>query len=133
MNFKFDDREYMLNEENLDAFFNDEESPINNIDEEFILNLLKDRTLDFEKAYYNFPCEYCRDKEKKKPFPFLEYHFYIYTKDGNYVTDSLKTEEEGTSFVRLEREGKVDNSYIVSIIVCRECGKYTIEIEEFEI
>lgn len=133
MNFKFKDREYSLNKKNLDAFFNDEENPINNIDEEFILNLLEGKELDFEKAYYSFPCEYCKDETKKKPFPFLEYHFYLYTKDNNYVTNSLKVEEEENSFDALEKMGKVDNSYIVSIIVCINCGKYSIEIEEFEI
>ena len=55
MNFKFQDKEYNLNKENLDAFFNDEENPINNIDEEFILSFLEGIDLDFEKAYYSFP------------------------------------------------------------------------------
>ena len=103
MNFKFDNKEYSLNKEYLDAFFNDEENPINNIDEEFVLNLLKGRNLDFEKAYYSFPCEYCRDESKKKQFPFLEYHFYLYTKDNNYVTNSLKVYEEETTFDELEK------------------------------
>ena len=50
MNFKFKDKEYNLNKENLDAFFNDEENPINNIDEEFILSFLEGIDLDFEKS-----------------------------------------------------------------------------------
>ena len=43
------------------------------------LDELEKENLDFEKAYYSFPCEYCKDETKKKPFPFLEYHFYLYT------------------------------------------------------
>lgn len=133
MNFIFDEKEYILNDEKLVDFFNDEENPINNIDYKDILSILEGRELDFEKAYYSAPCSECFEGEKQKAYPFLEYHFYIYTKDNEVVISSLETEEQNTSYRRLESTGKLDNSYIVSIIVCKECGEYTIEIEEFEI
>lgn len=135
MKFKFEEKEYLLEDEKLVDFFNDEENPIENIDANKILNILDGRELDFEKSYYSSPCAGCFDKEagRQKAYPFLEYHFYLYTKDKEVVISSLQTEEENTSFVRLKLNGKVDNSYIVSVIVCMECGEYTIEIEEFEI
>lgn len=133
MNFIFDGKEYILNDEKLVDFFNDEENPINNIDSEVIFRILEGRELDFERAYYSAPCSGCFDGDKQKAYPFLEYHFYIYTKDNEFVISSLEAEEQNTSYTRLESIGKLDNSYIVSIIVCKECGEYTIEIEEFEV
>ena len=124
-----------LENERLEGFFNDENNPIKDINEETIINMIKDRNVDFEKAYHSLTCESCGGEkvENERAYKFLEYHFYIYTKDGKYVTNSLAVEEEGKSFNRLQREGLVDNSYIVSIIVCAGCGAFNIEIEEFEI
>lgn len=124
-----------LDKEKINGFFNDEENPISNINEETILNIIEDRELDFEKAYYSLTCEECGGEkvENERAYKFLEYHFYIYTRNGEYVTNSLDVEDNETSFIKLQREGKVDNSYIVSIIVCSNCGAFTIEIEEFEI
>ena len=124
-----------LENEKLEGFFNDENNPIKDINEETIIKMIKDRNVDFEKAYYSLTCESCGGEkvENERAYKFLEYHFYIYTKDGKYVTNSLAVEEEGKSFNRLQREGLVDNSYIVSIIVCAGCGAFNIEIEEFEI
>ena len=122
-----------LENEKLEGFFNDENNPIKDINEETIINMIKDRNV--EKAYYSLTCESCGGEkvENERAYKFLEYHFYIYTKDGKYITNSLAVEEEGKSFNRLQREGLVDNSYIVSIIVCAGCGAFNIEIEEFEI
>lgn len=41
--------------------------------------------IDFDTQYYKEACVECLDgvKEKQKFFAFLEYHFYIYTKDQN--------------------------------------------------
>ena len=124
-----------LENEKLEGFFNDENNPIKDINEETIINMIKDSNVDFEKAYSSLTCESCGGEkvENERAYKFLEYHFYIYTKDGKYVTNSLAVEEEGKSFNRLQREGLVDNSYIVSIIVCAGCGAFNIEIEEFEI
>lgn len=134
MKFTAREKEYELDEKKLTAFLNDEEMPIEDIDADYILNIIKDINPDFEVAYYSSACEECGSgNEKKKAYPFFEYHFYLYTKDNKVVTNSLKVENENTSFVRLLSTGKVDDSYIVSIIVCRECGSFSIEIEEFEI
>lgn len=130
-----DNKEYLLDKEHFGGILNDEENPINNIDEEFILNILEKRNLDFEKAYYSAPCTKCESggKNKLRAYPFYEYHFYLYTKDRNVVWNSFKVEEEGYSFTRMEREGKADDSYIVSVIICAECGDYEIEVEQFEV
>lgn len=135
MNFKVRDKEYTLDLEKFDGFYNDEENPIEDITEKDILEILEGRELDFEVAYYESRCEHCKSKVEgiKKAYRFLEYHFYLYTKNNKLVISSLEAEDKGETFTKLSRLGKVDNSYIVSIIVCAECGIYTIEIEEFEI
>ena len=72
-------------------------------------------------------------KEKEKFFPFLEYHFYIYTKDGKYVISTIDKDYKGKSFNKLYRANLVDDSYIVSIIVCKHCEDYIIQIENCEV
>ena len=134
--FKFDEKDYELNEENLDSFFNDEENPINDVDEKKIIEILNSSDkVDFSKEYFNLACGNCKTgvEEKKKFFDFLGYNFYIFTKDGNYVISNIEPEYEGTTFDRLHMMGKVDNSYLVTINVCRHCGEYSVEIEEFEL
>lgn len=125
----------ILQKNMLSGFFNDEENPIVNIDEDIIYGILENREIDFENAYYSLKCEECGGMkvENERAYKFLEYHFYIYTKNNEYVTNSLDVEEEGLTFNKLQIQGKVDNSYIVSIIVCAECKTFTIEVEEFEI
>ena len=95
---------------------------INNSPEEII----------FDEEFYIEACPKCLKgiKEKEKFFPFLEYHFYIYTKENKYVINTLCKEYENTSYNKLARAGKIDNSYIVSVVVCPCCGNYTIEIEQ---
>jgi hypothetical protein len=134
MKFLAGNQEYFLDKEHFGELLNDEENPIKNISEDDILNTLEGKELDFEKAYYNYPCLSCKSEKqgKSKSYEFFEYHFYIYTKDGEVVSNSFET-EEGYSYAKMEREGKVNSSYIVSIIVCAECGYFEIEIEEFEI
>ena len=135
--FKFEDKEYILTEENLEYFANDEETPIKNICEEDIINMMNNNSseVDFAKAYFNLACENCQDgvADKKKFFAFLEYLFFIYTKNEEVVISRIDKEYEGLSYNRLERAGKVDNSYIVSINVCKNCGSYSIEIEQLEV
>lgn len=135
MEFIVNEKKYSLDKSNLDAFLNDEERPIKDLNADDILNILEGRDLDFEVAYYESICEKCKSKIEgiKRAYRFLEYHFYLYTKDDKLVISSLEAEDEGKTFTKMQRLGEVDNSYIVSIIVCAECGVYTIEIEEFEI
>lgn len=134
--FKYNEKEYILNEQNLEYFVNDEVNPIMDVNEEKIIEILNNGDkVDFSKAYFDLPCENCKTglEEKKKFFDFLGFNFYIYAKDRKYVVSTLDREYEGMSFNRLQKSGKVNESYIVIINVCKHCGSYSIEIEEFEV
>lgn len=134
--FIFDDKEYVLSENNLEYFVNDEENELGNLEVSDILNLLKNSDeVDFQSAYYEACCSNCKagKEEKKKVFDFLEYYFYAYGKDAKFVTSSIDNEYDKKSFTRLNMEGVVDTSYLVTVMVCRHCGTYAIEIEEFEV
>lgn len=130
---KYEDKEYNLNKENLIEIINDEENKLEGIEIEEILRLLNEgENVSFEKAYYDTPCEECNGnfKEKKSISEYLEYYFYIYSKDGKYVISNISKEYENLTFNRLKLEGKVDDSYIVTVIVCANCFKYLVQIEE---
>lgn len=134
--FQYNGKEYILNEENLEYFANDEVNPIMDVNEEKIIGILNNSDkVDFSKAYFDLPCENCKTglEEKKKFFDFLGFNFYIYAKERKYVVSTLDREYEGMSFNRLQRSGKINESYIVIINVCKHCGTYSIEIEEFEV
>ena len=134
--FKYNEKEYILNEQNLEYLVNDEVNPIMDVNEEKIIEILNNSDkVDFSKAYFDLPCENCKTglEEKKKFFDFLGFNFYIYAKDRKYVVSTLDREYEGMSFNRLQKSGKVNESYIVIINVCKHCGSYSIEIEEFEV
>ncbi len=88
MKFMANNKEYILNKEHFGEFLNDDENPIKDIDEEYILNILEGKELEFEKAYYNYPCLSCKSEKqgKSKAYEFYEYHFYLYTiPTGRYV------------------------------------------------
>ena len=130
--FTYEDIEYILNEKNCSELINDEEKPVKGITVENILSMLKEsESTDFDIEYYQEACPECLAgvKEKQKFFGFLEYHFYIFTKKGEYVISDISKEYEGLSFNKLSRQGKVDDSYIVSIIICEKCQDYIIQIE----
>ena len=130
--FTYNDIEYILNEKNCSELINDEEKPVKGITVEDILSMLKEsESTDFDIEYYQEACPECLAgvKEKQKFFGFLEYHFYIFTKKGEYVISDISKEYEGLSFNKLSRQGKVDDSYIVSIIICEKCQDYIIQIE----
>lgn len=134
--FKYNEKEYILNEQNLEYFVNDEVNPIMDVNEEKIIEILNNSDkVDFSKAYFDLPCENCKTglEEKKKFFDFLELNFYIYAKDRKFVISTLDKKYEGLSYNKLQKSGKVNQSYIVIIDVCKNCGNYSIEIEEFEI
>lgn len=133
--FTFKDKSYDLKEDNCNDFINDEENPVIGLELSKVLEILKESDkVDFGLEYYGEPCEGCLagKEEKVKYFNFLEYHFYVFTKDSNYVMSNISKEYESTSFTQLFKRGKVDNSYIVSVIVCENCGSYSIEIEQCE-
>lgn len=130
--FKFKEKEYVLNEEKLECFFNDDEKPIKKIEIDNILELLTENNkVEFDLEYYSKACEECGN-DGNKPFGFLENHFYIFTNNYEYITSSISKDYIENSFSQLRREGKVDDSYIVSVIVCKDCGKYSVEIEQLE-
>ena len=111
--FTYEDTEYILNANNCSELINDEEKPVKGINVDSILNMLNEAGV----------------KEKQKFLGFFEYHFYILTKKGEYVISDISKEYKGLSFNKLSRQGKVDDSYIVSIIICEKCQDYIIQIE----
>lgn len=131
--FNYNDKIYELGEENFNGLINDDENPVIGFEVSDILDLLNQHDeVDFNMEYYKQPCENCLwgKEEKAKYFNFLEYHFYIFTKDGEYVISNISKEYENTSFKRLLNAKRVDNSYIVSVMVCANCGDYSVDIEE---
>ncbi|MDF2592537.1 MAG: hypothetical protein K0S75_2003 [Clostridia bacterium] len=134
--FVYNNKEYELGEENCSYMRNDEEHPVAGIERNNIIELLcQQEMVDFDVEYYDQPCQNCSDleKEKSKYFKFLGYHFFIYTKKDKYVISEISKEYEGTTFNKLLKQGIVDDSYIVNLVACAECGDYTIEIEQCEV
>ena len=101
--FNYDEKQYILNEDNCSGLLNDEEKPVKNINLSNIIELLKQNDNDFDVEYYQEACPECLAgvKEKEKFFPFLEYHFYIYTKNQEYVISDISKDYEGLSFNKL--------------------------------
>ena len=131
-----DEKKYVLGEDNCDYFENDIDQPVIGIDGSDILGLLKEgKEVNFNLEYYDEPCENCLAgiKEKLKYFEFLEYHFYLFTKKNEYVISSISKEYGEMSITKMFKIGKIDNSYIVSVMICKSCGNYSIEIEQCEV
>jgi len=134
--FTYNEKTYELGEDNCSYLMDDEEHPVAGIEIPDILDMLNQvDEVNFDLKYYGQPCQNCRagKEEKAKFFKFLEYHFYIFTKNGEYVMSSISKEFTNTSFTRLLKEGKTDNSFIVSVIVCINCGEYSVEIEQCDV
>ena len=132
MKFLFDTKEYNLEANKCSAFLNDDEKPVTGLDVYDVLNILENNDkVDFDRQYYQEACPKCLYgvKEKEKFFPFLEYYFYILTKNQKYVVSDISKEYEDLSFNKLYKKGEVDDSYIVCIIICEHCGEYLIQIE----
>lgn len=130
--FNFEEQEYILEEKNCSGLINDEEKPVKDLTVSKIIDMLNNgEDIDFDVEYYQEACPECLAgvKEKQKFFAFLEYHYYIFTKDGKYIINDICKDYEGLSFNKLSRQGKVDDSYIVSIIVCKNCQDYIIQVE----
>ena len=130
--FNYENEEYIVDKTNCTELINDDEKPVKGIDIDTILNLINQcDDVDFDMEYYQEACPECLAgvKEKQKFFGFLEYHFYIFTKNGEYVISDIDKSYEGLSFNKLNKQGRVDDSYIVSIIICEKCKKFIIQIE----
>ncbi|MCT4509250.1 MAG: DUF3785 domain-containing protein [Tepidibacter sp.] len=131
--FEFNENLYDINISNC---MDEESSEVNfliGLTNKKIINLLKQqKNIDFDIAYYDQACQNCLNgvSEKAKYFKFLEYYFYVFAKNDKYVMSNISEEYENTSFKKMLKKGIVDSSYIISIIVCIECGKYSIEIED---
>ena len=133
--FTKDEKSFELGEDNLDYLLNDEEKPVSGIESNEMIRLLNEaENVGFSLEYYDKPCGKCLKgkAEKEKYFKFLEYHFFLFTKEGRYVTSNI-SKDRSESFTRLFNNGIVDDSYIVSVMVCENCGNYSIEIEQCEI
>jgi len=135
--FNYDEKEYILDDENFDELINDDDKPVKDINKDLIIELLRNspEEIIFDEEFYIEACPKCLKgiKEKEKFFPFLEYHFYIYTKEGKYVISTIDKDYEGKSFNKLSRSNIVDDSYIVSIIICKHCNDYIIQVENCEV
>ena len=108
--FIYDDKEYLLKEENCSALINDEENPVQGVSISKIIDILNEaEEVDFDVEYYQEACPLCLD--------------------GEYVISNISVDYKGLSFNKLSRANKVDNSYIVSVIICENCQDYIVQIE----
>lgn len=135
MNYKFnyENKEYILNEDNCEGLFFNEDEIIGFSLDAVLEALNQGEEVNFSKEYYSGKCSCDAQEPLNKYYCYLEYHFYIFTKDNNYVISTISENYKDTSFNRLFSIGKVDNSYIVNVTVCPECGTYSVEIEECEV
>jgi len=129
----YEEKEYILSEENCIDLLNDDERPVSKFDLKEAIELLNktEKDAEFDTEYYQEACPDCLYgvKEKQKFFAFLEYHFYIFTKNGEYGISDISNEYSGKSFNKLSRGNEVDDSYIVSVIVCKNCCKFVVQVE----
>ena len=66
--FTFDEKEYILNDENFDTLINDDEKPVKDIDKNTILELLNNslEEIDFSEEFYIEACTKCLTGIKEK-------------------------------------------------------------------
>lgn len=133
MDYKFiyENKEYILTKENCEGIFLDEENEVTGLSLDIILNALNEgEEVIFSNEYYAGKCSCNTQEELNKSYRYLEYHFYIYTKNNEYIINTISNEYKGTSFNKLFNSGKIDDSYIVSVTVCPNCGVYSISVEQ---
>jgi hypothetical protein len=129
--FVYDNKEYILTTENCEGIFFDDENEVTDLSLDIILNALNEgEEVSFSNEYYADKCSCNAQEEKNKSYSYLEYHFYIYTKNNEYIINTISNEYKDTSFNKLFSLGKIDDSYIVSVIVCPNCGAYSISVEQ---
>ena len=136
MDYKFiyDEKEYILTEENCEGIFFDEENEVTGLSLDTILSALNEgEEVNFSNEYYAGKCSCDTQEQINKSYRYLEYHFYVYTKNKEYVLNTLGEEYKSTSFNTLFSLGKIDDSYIVNVTVCPNCGTYSIEVDQCEV
>lgn len=132
---KHGEKDYTLDQEHCDGIFNDDLMPIKNFSYEVVNQWLNHMPNDnFDIEYYEDDCAVCPPKPrgKKKLVPYLEGHFYVFTKSGEVVITSIDPTFVQGSFEEMSLRGTVDQSYILSIIICPICGAYEFSLEQVE-
>jgi len=133
-NFVYDDKEYILTKENCEGIFFDDENEVTGLSVDTILSALnKGEEVNFSNEYYAGKCSCNTQEQTNRSYRYLEYHFYVYTKNNEYVLNTLGEEYKSTSFNKLFSLGKIDNSYIVNVTVCPNCGTYSIEVDQCDV
>lgn len=127
---------FELTQEKCSAMHNDEAKPVEGIDIDMLLafgNAMDPEA--FSKEYYREDCEGHEPapRAKKELVPYWEGHYYLYTKKQKPVMTSVSPEYADTSFDRLLKSGTVDDSYIVTFILCPVCGLYQIHVDQLDI
>ncbi len=132
---KTDAYELTLLKEKCLGIWNDEIAPIHELTYELVASWMSYMPEDaYEIEYFEDDCEICPPKPrgKKRLVPYLEGHFYVFTKAGQPVTLSIHPEYVMGSFESLLLQGIVDQSYIMSVIVCPTCGHYQFSLEQVD-
>lgn len=132
---QYGEQVYNLDEAHSEGIFNDDVMPIHPFDHETVSQWMVHLPNDaFELEYFEDDCEVCPPKPrgKKKLVPYLEGHFYVFTKKSEVVMTSIDPNFVQGSYDELLAKGTVDQSYILSIIVCPTCGSYQFSLEQVE-
>lgn len=132
---KTEQGEWVLDIDKCQGLFNDELMPINEFTYDAAMKWMENLSPElFDLEYYEDDCEVCPPKPrgKKKLVPYLEAHFYVFTKNKNVVMTSIDSEFETGSFETMQLKGLVDQSYILSVILCPTCGSYQLSLEQVD-
>lgn len=117
------------------GFYNDEIKAVEEITVESILEMAKYLPMEaFEREYYKDDCGGCEpiERGRKQLLPYWEGHFFLFTKEQKPVMSNICPEYKETSFNQLIKKGLVDDSYVVSLIVCPACSVYQIQIDQVD-
>lgn len=131
----YEDKSWQLTKDQCQGLFNDELLPIESFDFDTVMGWMQHMDSEsFELEYFEDDCEVCPPKArgKKKLVPYLEGHFYVFTKAGKPVVTSIDPGYEMGSFERMQLMGEVDQSYILSVIVCPSCGTFQLSLEQVD-
>ena len=132
--FVYDEKEYILTKENCEGMFFNDENEVTGLSVDSILSALNEgEEVNFSTEYYAGICSCNAQEQINKSYGYLEYHFYIYTKNNEYIINTLSEEYKSTSFNKLFSLRKIDDSYIVNVTVCPNCGSYSIEVDQCDV